>query len=425
MFKLAPLLTDFIKENPALAGMAGEVSAAYRLLETTLSGGGTLFTCGNGGSAADAEHIVGELLKSFAFHRPLPTADQSRLKHLFPDEAPEMIANLEAPLRAIPLTAAAAFQSAFANDISYEYASAQMLYGLGHPGDTLIAISTSGNSKNVAAACRVAKLKGINVIGLTGLKPSLLHQLSDVCLAAPSTRTHKIQEYHLPLYHFLCYALEARFFGQYGAKYDIANEDTTPYPQTRQPKDRPEAVATAPQQRIDTVVFDFDGVMTNNKVYVDQDGLELVACDRGDGLGIKQLKQAGYQLMILSTEQNPVVSARAKKLGIPCHQGCDNKQSFLQEYSKASGTPLDRICFVGNDTNDFEAMKLAGLALCPQDSHPSIKAIAHRVLLSAGGQQVVREVADLLIDTPTPTTTQAAGQTAKAPTPDNACRPTP
>ncbi len=382
------LKSRFLKENPSLQGLEPQLVQAFSVLEESLTGGGTVFTCGNGGSAADAEHIVGELLKSFAFNRPIAETDAQALAKLFPAQSKELVANLEAPLRAVALTSAMSFQSAFANDVGYEHALAQHLYALGNPGDVLIAISTSGNSKNVLAACQVAKLKNIKVIGLSGATGGKLRALCDVSLNVPSDKTHKIQELHLPVYHFLCYALEAHFFGEHGARYDLTGSETD--------VSAPELAGKQDFSQIRTIVFDFDGVMTDNKVYVAQDGTETVSCDRADGLGVKQLQRKGYSVVVLSTEANPVVGARANKLGIECHQDCGDKQNFLETYCDINNLNAGELAYIGNDINDLEAMKFAGYSFCPADAHPSVKAMADRVLLRRGGDQVVREVADLL-----------------------------
>lgn len=394
MFELENYLDAFLKEHPKLESSRSDLEQVFWLLEGTLSQGGTVFTCGNGGSASDAEHIAGELLKSFAFNRPIPSSDQDSLHRLFPDIAGEIVKNLEAPLRAIPLTAAHAFQSAFGNDVSFEYAYAQMLYGLGRPGDVLIAISTSGRSKNILAAARVGRLKGVSVVGLTGGSGGALKELCDGCIIAPTAKTHLVQEFHLAIYHFLCYALEARFFGEHGARYPLTDSETSTNQVAPVLAEKIAHVGGTPA--VSTVIFDFDGVMTNNKVLVHQDGSEMVSCDRGDGLGIKQLRACGYRLMILSTEANPVVKARAAKLNVACYQDCKDKRQFIETFCQKEGLNPAEITFIGNDINDIGAMKLVGLALCPSDSHPLVKAVAHKVLRQKGGDQVVREVAELL-----------------------------
>jgi YrbI family 3-deoxy-D-manno-octulosonate 8-phosphate phosphatase len=148
---------------------------------------------------------------------------------------------------------------------------------------------------------------------------------------------------------------------------------------------------------IDLVILDFDGVLTDNRVYVMEDGREAVACHRGDGWGIGILGQAGIEVMILSTESNPVVSARATKLGIECLQGCDDKASAMSGIINRKKVNPSRVMYVGNDTNDASAMALVGHPAAPADAHPSILRIAKTVTKAKGGYGVVREIADLLV----------------------------
>ena len=151
------------------------------------------------------------------------------------------------------------------------------------------------------------------------------------------------------------------------------------------------------QINIDLLILDFDGVLTDNRVYVTQDGQETVACHRGDGWGIELLKNAGIEIIILSTETNPVVSARAKKLGVKCIQGCADKAEATREIIAKKELDSTRVMYVGNDTNDSEAMALVGHAVAPADSHPEIIEVAKTVTRARGGQGVVRELADLLL----------------------------
>lgn len=142
------------------------------------------------------------------------------------------------------------------------------------------------------------------------------------------------------------------------------------------------------------VVFDFDGVMTNNKVIVSQDGTESVVCDRSDGLGVEMLRKSGVAMLILSKEINPVVSARAKKLKIPVIQGIDDKPSALRKYCVKSKVALKSVLYVGNDLNDLAVMKIVGLSACPADSHPRVKKIANIKLTRNGGEGAVRELVE-------------------------------
>jgi 3-deoxy-D-manno-octulosonate 8-phosphate phosphatase (KDO 8-P phosphatase) len=144
------------------------------------------------------------------------------------------------------------------------------------------------------------------------------------------------------------------------------------------------------------LVYDFDGVMTDNKVYVDQNGNEMVQVSRADGLGIAEIRKLGIQQMILSTETNSVVSARANKLDLFCLQGVDNKAQALTDYCENNQTPLNDVAYVGNDINDLAVMKLVGVTFCPADAHVSIKEISQYILESKGGEGVAREIFDLL-----------------------------
>ena len=145
------------------------------------------------------------------------------------------------------------------------------------------------------------------------------------------------------------------------------------------------------------IVYDFDGVMTNNKVYIDQNGNEMVLVSRADGLGISEIKKIGIEQIIISTEKNVVVSARARKLDIPCAQGIDNKKDYLIEYCKKNNIDIVQVAFVGNDINDKDVMTISGITFSPSDAHPSIKSISDYVLKSKGGDGVVREILDYIM----------------------------
>ena len=150
---------------------------------------------------------------------------------------------------------------------------------------------------------------------------------------------------------------------------------------------------------IKLLVYDFDGVMTDNKVYVDQNGNEMVQVSRADGLGIAEIRKLGIQQIILSTETNPVVSARAEKLDLFCLQGIDDKAQGLIDYCKNHHLGLSDVAYVGNDINDLEVMKLVGTTFCPADAHTSIKEISQYILESKGGDGVAREIFDKLTQT--------------------------
>lgn len=211
-------LAELLGRIPVLDAIAGELQAAYDLLERALGRGNKILTCGNGGSAADADHIAGELMKSFSYRRPIIEADRKRLQRDFPEDATRLIAALETPLPAISLVGQPALMTAFANDVDYDYAFAQQVYGLGARGDVLIAISTSGNSPSVLNACRIARLRDVQVIGMTSQGGGKMPALCDVAIRAPASETHLVQELHRPIYHTLCLALEQRFFAQHGLR---------------------------------------------------------------------------------------------------------------------------------------------------------------------------------------------------------------
>jgi len=144
------------------------------------------------------------------------------------------------------------------------------------------------------------------------------------------------------------------------------------------------------------IVYDFDGVMTDNKVYVDQDGKETVQVNRGDGLGISEIKKLGIEQIIISTEKNPVVMKRATKLNIKCLQGIENKKSALINYCQKNDFELQNVAYVGNDINDKEVMEIAGTTYCPSDAHKSIQDISDNILKTKGGDGVIREILDII-----------------------------
>lgn len=180
--------------------------------ETPYEAGGKLLIAGNGGSAADAEHIVGELMKRFKKPRKLDAALAERLLQESPELGPELVQNLQKALPAIALDGHLALSTAYANDCAPLMCFAQQVNGYGKAGDVLLAISTSGKSKNILYASVTARAIGMKVIGLTGAADSPLIPLCDVCIRAPLLETYQIQELHLPIYHCLCLMLEEHFF---------------------------------------------------------------------------------------------------------------------------------------------------------------------------------------------------------------------
>ena len=197
---------ELINRYPNLKDIKDDIIESIDLLIKMYKNGGKLLICGNGGSASDSQHIVGELMKSFIKKRSLP----EDLKLKINDD--EISDKLEMGLPAISLMSELAFQTAFQNDKEPKLSFAQGVLSLGKSGDTLLCISTSGNSKNCVYAAKVAKAINLNVISLTGAKDSLLKELSNITIKAPELITYKIQELHLPIYHAICLELEDEFF---------------------------------------------------------------------------------------------------------------------------------------------------------------------------------------------------------------------
>ena len=201
-----------VERYPSLESAKNDIVAAYLLLEKSYENGGKLLVAGNGGSAADAEHIVGELMKGFKLPRK-PEADfAEKLVEENQELGAVLAENLQGALPAIALDGHPALSTAYMNDCEPLLCFAQQVNGYGKSGDVFLGISTSGNSKNVLFAATTAHAKGMKVIGLTGAKDSKLKDMSDVCIKAPQTETYMIQELHLPIYHCLCLMLEDRFF---------------------------------------------------------------------------------------------------------------------------------------------------------------------------------------------------------------------
>ena len=202
-----------ISRYPVLGEVREDIINAYLVMEECYEHDGKLLIAGNGGSAADSEHIAGELMKRFKTPRPVTEEFARKLKLIDPVRGENLAKNLERGLMAIPLVAHEALSTAYINDVDGLGVFAQQLFGFGRPGDVFLGISTSGNSKNVMSATVVARALGIKVIGLTGGKGGELATVSDVCVKAPSDETYMIQELHLPIYHCWCLMLEDRFFG--------------------------------------------------------------------------------------------------------------------------------------------------------------------------------------------------------------------
>lgn len=201
-----------IERYPSLEVCREDIATAYELMADSYEQGGKLLACGNGGSAADAEHIVGELMKGFKKSRKMTPLFTLQLKAVDEELGKVLADNLQGALPAIALDGHPALSTAYMNDCEPLLCFAQQVNGYGRKGDVLLGISTSGNSKNVLYAATTAKAKGMIVIGLTGAKESKLSALADVCIRVPETETYMIQELHLPVYHCLCLMLEEKFF---------------------------------------------------------------------------------------------------------------------------------------------------------------------------------------------------------------------
>lgn len=201
-----------IERYPALAVCKSDVRAAIDAMIESYSKGGKLLLCGNGGSCADCDHIVGELMKGFLKRRALCGQRKSEMQARCPELDEDTLSKLQGGLPAISLPAITALSSAFNNDVDPELTYAQSTLALGKEGDVFLGLSTSGNAKNVAAAARVARGLGIKVIGMTGVGGGLLAALSDIAIRVPESETFRIQELHLPIYHCICAEVEEHFF---------------------------------------------------------------------------------------------------------------------------------------------------------------------------------------------------------------------
>jgi D-sedoheptulose 7-phosphate isomerase len=202
-----------IERYPILEECRQSLIDAYLIMEEAYEGDHKLLIAGNGGSAADSEHIAGELMKRFKTPRPVTPEMAEKLKAIDPVRGADLAKNLERGLMAIPLVAHEALSTAYINDVDGLGVFAKQLFGFGRSGDVFLGISTSGNSKNVMSATVVARALGIKVIGLTGAKGGELASVADVAVKVPETETYMIQELHLPVYHCWCLMLEDKFFG--------------------------------------------------------------------------------------------------------------------------------------------------------------------------------------------------------------------
>ena len=208
------MFNELLQRYPCLESCKDAIEKARDELIACYEQDGKVMICGNGGSCADADHIVGELMKGFLSLRPLSDEKKAAMKANTSLVDDELLSKLQGGLPAYSLPSMTALNMAFCNDVDPELICAQPIMAMGRKNDVLIAISTSGNSKNVFGAVKVAKALGVKVIGLTGGKGGLLKEHADVAICVPETETFKIQELHLPVYHYLCAAVEAHFFGE-------------------------------------------------------------------------------------------------------------------------------------------------------------------------------------------------------------------
>ena len=205
-------LDELVERFPVLEAVKEPIWAGYEVIRDSYVNGGKLLVAGNGGSAADSEHIVGELMKRFEIPRTVPAEFAEKLKAVDPERGDQLAKNLEQSLMAIALVAHEALSTAYINDVDGYGVFAQQLYGYGRKEDVFLGISTSGNSENIINAVVVAKAIGMKVIGLTGKDGGKLAKMADVAVVVPQMETYKIQEYHLPIYHCWCHMVEEYFF---------------------------------------------------------------------------------------------------------------------------------------------------------------------------------------------------------------------
>ena len=354
-----------------LANTIPKIVRAAEEIISTLIKGNKILVMGNGGSAADAQHIAAELVGRFEKER-----------HSLP---------------IIALTANTSLLTAIANDYSVERLFARQIEGLGTSGDLVLAISTSGTSRNIVEGVKTAIAKGLSVIGLTGETGGELESLCQLNLCVPSSRTARIQEAHTTICHVLCEAVEASL-GQNQAKITPIRQEFA--------QDISKLVDSIPKShpdrsnlsQIKLLILDFDGVLTDNRVLVNQDGMESVWCNRGDGWGIARLKEKNREILVLSTETNQVVRARCQKLGINCINGCDDKLAALKQIVAERSLRLEEVAYVGNDVNDLVCMSHVGIPIAVADAVPKIKNIAQIITTNRGGYGAVREVCDLILE---------------------------
>jgi phosphoheptose isomerase len=212
--KVEEIFERFFEDNPSLEVSRNCIYKAFETIVDCYKQGGKVLICGNGGSASDSEHIVGELMKGFLLKRPLCGKAKKEIEELFPADCQYLADNLQGALPAISLVSNTAISSAFINDVQPDMVFAQQVYGYGKPGDILLGLSTSGNSTNVINAVKISKVLGLKTVGMTGEAGGKMKELCDVTICVPAKETYRVQEFHLPVYHALCAMIEEEFFGE-------------------------------------------------------------------------------------------------------------------------------------------------------------------------------------------------------------------
>lgn len=208
------IVNNLFHRYKELSYLKGSILSSIRIIYNTYYNDNKLLVCGNGGSASDSQHIVGELMKSFKLKRDLSDVVKEAISSDYPNDYDFLVDNLQEGLPVISLVGENSLLTAIANDISVDLIFAQQVLNYGRYGDTLLAISTSGKSKNVLYVCKIAKVLGMNVVGLSGEDGGELINLCDSIICVPSNETYIIQEYHLPIYHTICLAIENEFYGE-------------------------------------------------------------------------------------------------------------------------------------------------------------------------------------------------------------------
>ena len=206
------IFDNLFRRYPSLEVCKDSINQAFNILKDTAVNLNTLYLAGNGGSAADSEHIAGELMKSFMAKRPIDGNLAQKLKDMYGEEGESLSLDLEGGFRAVPLPSLVSLSTAIINDVNSDIMFAQMLNSIGVKGDLFWGISTSGNSRNIVKAAMLAKAKGLKVMALVGEKECKLDKLCNVIIHVPETETYKVQELHLPIYHALCAMLESEFY---------------------------------------------------------------------------------------------------------------------------------------------------------------------------------------------------------------------